>query len=69
MQKNGDGKFVLDDNYVEMPFSNEDTWRKAKLSLSRPLLCYQDFHDTVISYNNKFRDLWKRFGIANFKQK
>lgn len=52
-------------DYVEMPFSNDETWDIAKTALARPLLCYQDFEDAVFSYNKKFQDLWKRVGILS----
>ena len=60
MINDGNAKLVKDDNYVEMPFYDDSTWIIAKTTLTRRLLCYQDFEDVVISYNTKFKDLWKR---------
>ena len=60
MIKDGNAKLVEDDNYVEMPYYDDSTWIIAKTTLRRRLLCCQDFEDAVISYNTKFKDLWKR---------
>ena len=53
-------KLVLEENYVEMPFHDDSTWMIVKATLARRLSCCQDFEDAVISYNTKFKDLWKR---------
>ena len=43
-----------------MPFYDDSTWMIVKATLARRLSCCQDFEDAVISYNTKFKDLWKR---------
>ena len=58
--KAGTAKLLEDNNYVEMPFYDDSTWIVVKTTLTRRLLCCQDFEDAVISYNTKFNDLWKR---------
>lgn len=60
MINDGNAKLVEDENYVEMPFYDDSTWMIVKTTLTRRLLCCQDFEDAVISYNAKFKDLWKR---------
>ena len=59
MIKDGNEKLLEDDNYVEMPFYDDRRLVKY-LTLTRRLSNCQDFEDAVISYNAKFKDLWKR---------
>ena len=60
MTKDDNANLLGNDNYVEMPFYDDSTWINIKAALARRLLCCQDIQDAIISYNTKFKDLWKR---------
>ena len=60
MTKDDNANLLGIDNFVEMSFNDDSTWIIIKAALTRRLLCCQDIEDAIISYNTKFKELWKR---------